>query len=67
MNNFEYALRCYQKALEINPKCSAALSNIGTYFFRRDDYKKAIEYYKRALESNPQDSSAWKNIGVILY
>ena len=65
MKNFESAFICYQKALEINPKCFLAYYNIGNYFLKiSNNYDLAIEYYKKALEINSEHSDTWNNIGV---
>ncbi len=43
------AALCYERACEIDPRCSAALQNYGYLLFNRGDTEKAAEVYERLL------------------
>lgn len=49
--NIEDALRCYEKAIEIDPKCSEAFESIGYYFDVIDlDLKRSEQAFKSAID-----------------
>jgi tetratricopeptide (TPR) repeat protein len=60
------AIRCYDKALEINPNNVYAWSNKGTAFSNLGKYQKAVEHYDKATELDPNDAYAWNNKGNAL-
>ena len=41
------------KALEINPNCLEALTNLGHLYHQKKDYPKAIEYFEKAMGLAP--------------
>lgn len=57
------ALKAYRKAIEINPKASGALVNLGTISFRLKKFAEARAYYMRALDSDPTYPLAHFNLG----
>jgi tetratricopeptide (TPR) repeat protein len=44
----------YEKALELDPKSSGALVNLGTLYFNARKWKEAELYYRQALEADPE-------------
>jgi len=55
----EEAIRCFDKALEIDPECLLAWVEKGgclAYLYR---YEEALPCFVRALEIDPQDAEAW--------
>ncbi|AEK19716.1 TPR Domain containing protein [Methanococcus maripaludis X1] len=50
---FDEALKCYNKAIEINPYDDKLFSAIGKAYYGKKDYKKAAEFYERSIELNP--------------
>ncbi len=52
IGNIDHALFYFSKAIEINPECSSAMTNIAEIYKMSGKYKEAIEHYKRALEIN---------------
>jgi tetratricopeptide (TPR) repeat protein len=58
------AIRCYDKALEINPNNVYAWSNKGTALDKLGMYEEAIRCYDKALEINPNNVYAWSNKGT---
>jgi tetratricopeptide (TPR) repeat protein len=44
----------YEKALELDPKSSGALVNLGTLYFNARKWKDAEQYYRLALDADPE-------------
>jgi glycine betaine/proline transport system substrate-binding protein len=64
--NFEAAIECYDKALEIKPKYDNAWYNKGTTLDNLGRHEEAIVCYDRALEIKPKYVNAWHNKGSTL-
>ena len=58
------AVAVYEKALELNPDGSEALSKLGFIFLNRGSNKKAAEYAARAVENDPTSSEGWIVLGA---
>lgn len=63
---FSEARRYLLKALEVNPRCSSAASNLGNTFFEEGDLGKAEEYYKKAIIFDPDNPLPYNNLAVVL-
>ena len=50
LNQSDYAILSFDKALKINPKFQAALNNKGTVFYHDKKYEQALECFDSALE-----------------
>jgi tetratricopeptide (TPR) repeat protein len=57
------AATAYRKAIELNPRASGALVNMGTISFRMRKLKEAEDYYLRAAEADPEYPLAQFNLG----
>jgi len=62
MRNTDEALRCYIKAVEINPKIATAWYNIGSIFQERGDIQSAISNYVKAIESDMEYFPPYLNL-----
>jgi tetratricopeptide (TPR) repeat protein len=62
----EEAIKCYNKALQINPRDASAYYNKGNALSDLGRNEKAIDCYDRALEINPQHGGAYNNKGTVL-
>ena len=51
--DYDEAINCFDKALEINPKSVDALLNKGVAYEQKGDYKKAKSIYLQILKGNP--------------
>lgn len=60
------ALRCYRKALALNPNYAAAWNNLGTLYGLQQNYKEADRMYRRALELDPNSAQFLRNFGTNL-
>ncbi|MCC7176347.1 MAG: tetratricopeptide repeat protein [Bryobacterales bacterium] len=56
-------IRAYENALELDPRSTGALVNLGTVHFHLRNWAEAEEYYRRAIETDPQYALAHFNLG----
>ena len=59
----EKSIKCYQKAIEIQPNHADAHNNLGTAFKELKEYKKSIYYYEKTIQINPNSPTAYSNLG----
>jgi tetratricopeptide (TPR) repeat protein len=68
LNKQEYdnALECYEKSLELDSNYARSVHNIGVVYNNKKEYQKALEYFDKALAlvDNGKDTS---NLTSILY
>ena len=64
--NYEEAIQCYDRALEIDPKGADVWNNKGVAFKNLGHYDEAIKCYDRALKIDPKYARAWLNKSVAL-
>jgi tetratricopeptide (TPR) repeat protein len=63
---YDDAIKCYDKALEINPGSMEAWNNKGLALARTGRLAEAVQCYDRALEIDPGDSEVIYNKGISL-
>jgi tetratricopeptide (TPR) repeat protein len=63
LGRYDEAVRCYEKALEIDPRFAMAWNNKGASLgnLGRYRYDEAIRCYEKALEIDPRIAAAWYN------
>jgi tetratricopeptide (TPR) repeat protein/tRNA A-37 threonylcarbamoyl transferase component Bud32 len=66
LGRHEEAVRCYDKALELDPRDAEVWNNKGDCLDSLGRREEAIRCCERALELNPRDATAWNNKGAIL-
>jgi tetratricopeptide (TPR) repeat protein len=66
LRRFEEAIKCYDKALEINPRHVKAWTNKGLALVALRRFEEAIQCLDKALEINPGYDKAWNPKGVAL-
>ena len=59
----EKAIDAYRKAVECNPHAAGALVNIGTIYYRLNDYGEAEKYYQQAIDADSRYPLARFNLG----
>ena len=64
--NYEEALQCYDKILEIEPENFRVLNYKGNILYNQGKYEKALKCLIRALEINSESSNGWFTRGEIL-
>lgn len=57
----------FKRALELNPKATELLNNLGWFYFLKDELDLSRDYYIRALEINPNILYARLNLGKIYF
>jgi tetratricopeptide (TPR) repeat protein len=60
------AIRCYNKALEINPQNEIVWSRKGHVLSKLQRSNEAIKCFSKALQINPEDKTVWSNLGHAL-
>ena len=53
-----------QKAIELDPRNSAAYINLGDCFYKNMQYQKAETMYQKAIELDPSNHVAYTSLGV---
>ena len=66
LERYDEAIDQYQKALTINPECTAAYNNIGTIMFGRRQYREATTYFRKALEIGSCCANYHRSLGLAL-
>jgi len=64
--NYELALKCYEKAIVIDPQSAPAWNQKGMVLFILRDGEEAISCYDEAIKINPLYADAWRRKGVAL-
>jgi tetratricopeptide (TPR) repeat protein len=66
--NVNEAIRCYSKAIELDPSDASAYSNLGNLLSDENlkRYEEAEVAYGKAIELNPSYASAYSNLGILL-
>ena len=57
------AIKFYEKAIEINPKCWRAYNNMGLCYKELGDKVKALELLNKAIEIEPNSPILYTNRG----
>ena len=53
MNNFLEAVKCFDKAIELDTKFIDAINNKGNCLYLLGNHEKAIECFRKIFEYNP--------------
>lgn len=56
------ALKCYQKALYLNPNNSDIAYSMGAIYANAQDYEEAKKFFEKALSINPQNTMAKEGV-----
>jgi tetratricopeptide (TPR) repeat protein len=62
----EEAMKCFDKALKINPRDPNAWGGKALALYRLGKFREAIPCYDKALDITPENAWAWYNKGVAL-
>lgn len=62
----EEAPACYDRALDLNPRCTAAWVNSANLLFKLGRRHAAVNYYERALKLDDKLEEAWSKKGSAL-
>lgn len=61
----EEALKCYDRAIEIEPEQFQAITGKGILYRKLGEYDKAMSAYQRAIEIEPDYAEAYSSMAVI--
>lgn len=64
LGNTREALKCYDKAIEIDPLYDTAWFNKGTTLMKMNDVNGAIKCFSKAVEIYPKDADYYINMGM---
>jgi tetratricopeptide (TPR) repeat protein len=64
-NEFEQAIKFYQKALQSDPALVSAYYNLGSIFQEKGQPDEAVTYYQKALELDTTLADVWNAMGII--
>jgi tetratricopeptide (TPR) repeat protein len=67
MGRYEEAIKCHDKAIEIDPEYAYAWNNKGNSLHYMGRYEEAIKCYDKALEIIPKNADVWSNKGNSLH
>ena len=66
LKRYDEAIQCYEKALEIDPRCSDFWKGKGRVLGNVRRYEEATACYSKALEIDPRDAKTWAVKSAIL-
>ena len=63
-DQYDEAIKCYEKAIELNPNYAEAYNSLGyAYLAGRQGYDKAEEYFLKAFDLDPFYVTGYTNLG----
>ncbi|HJT85147.1 MAG TPA: tetratricopeptide repeat protein [Nitrososphaeraceae archaeon] len=63
-NNLEESMRCFDAAINLDPKNDLALGDKALILEIFGKYEEALTFFSRALKINPANSITWHNKGL---
>lgn len=66
-NKFNRSIKYFNRALEYQPKSFETLSNLGTVYFRMENYERAKHYYAEVIKVKPKDQFSHLYRGISAY
>jgi len=67
LNDYQGAITCYNKAIELDSHSTSAYNNRGNAKRELKDYESAIKDYNKAIELNPNYTHTYNNRGILKY
>ena len=64
LKEYNQALSCYQKAIEINPRIVGAHNNLGLVYRTLNDFENAVKSYQSAIKLQPKHGGAYHNLAL---
>lgn len=65
-NNYEEAIRCYDKSTQLDSNLDTPYNNLGFLYSSMKRYTEAEAAYRKAIEVDPQYATAYHNLGKLL-
>ena len=57
----------FERSIQLNPKYSYSVNNLGSALFASKELKKAEKYFKKAIQMNSQEASFHMNLGSLYF
>jgi tetratricopeptide (TPR) repeat protein len=61
------ALKCYERAVKVDPQYADAENNVGTIWYQRKKYSKAIKAYQKAIGIRDDMAVLYSNLGYAYF
>jgi tetratricopeptide (TPR) repeat protein len=65
--NYDQAIRCFEKAIEVEGKFPEAYCQRGTAYYEKGDYDRAVPDFDKAIELNPEFAEAYCNRAIVYF
>jgi len=62
--DYSQALRCFKKAIALDPHESRNYRHVGEVYARQRRYAEAAQWFKKAIEVDPQASGNYRLLGL---
>ena len=56
----------YENIIEINPKHTKALHNLGRIHFQNGDYAKALKNFQTVIKLEPKNTDVWNDLVLFM-
>jgi len=66
LNNYDLAIECFKKTVQLNPNFTEAYNNLGTSLQEKGQFDEAISFHQKAIQLNPNFTEAYNNLGTSL-
>ena len=63
-HDFENALDCLKKAIDLNPTSHVAYNNVSNLYTTHMMFDKALPYSQKAVELDPENPDSYVNLGI---
>ena len=63
----EKALKCFEKAVQIDPHHAHAFCNIGRVYYEKGQWQKALQYFETSISLYPRLPESYSNMGLTLH
>ena len=67
IKKYDFALKNYQKSVELNKEFPEGFNNLANIYKELKNIKNSITFFKKAIELNPNYINALYNIGVVYF
>ena len=61
------ALKCYERAVKVDPRYADAENNVGTIWYQRKKFEKAIKAYRKAIAIRSDMAVLYSNLGYAYF
>jgi tetratricopeptide (TPR) repeat protein len=62
---YDEAAEEYENIIQINPRHTKALHNLGRIYFQDGEYAKALKSFQNVLQLEPENTDAWNDLGSV--